>query len=329
MSEQKPAEKPWWDHWRPESDYPEGAAEIPPTTAPCEYCGPKCYRGAEHNARVEDNAKYTDDAAQPVEGSRELPVPCPDCGGSGQVSDSATCYECKGDGYLNLAGIAARAYAVLEESHTNVCRRLQEMSRPAANVEGSREMCECACHDQGEPWCEACYESDHLADHMPEDVPAAQPVEGPREPTCKCGHSAFMHWQQMFDCQSEECECERFAAPVEGPRCPHGWTGLACSHLISDGNGAAHCPDCGYIVPAAAPIEGPVSAPIPMTLEIEHQAHLTTIARCEVLEERIGRAEAALRWISIEAEGHGGVCTSIKNHADATLSPSHETGGSQ
>ena len=45
-------------------------------------------------------------------------------------------------------------------------------------------------------------------------------------------------------------------APVEGPRCPHGWTGLACSHLISDGNGAAHCPDCGYVV-VAAPVDRP------------------------------------------------------------------------
>ena len=64
----------------------------------------------------------------------EIPVPCPDCGGSGQVSDDASCFECKGDGYINLAGIAARAYVHLEESHTNVCRRLQELAEERDSV---------------------------------------------------------------------------------------------------------------------------------------------------------------------------------------------------
>lgn len=36
----------------------------------CEYCGPKCYEGAEHNARVEDGAKYKPPIADPVVGER-------------------------------------------------------------------------------------------------------------------------------------------------------------------------------------------------------------------------------------------------------------------
>jgi len=30
-----------------------------PAALACEYCGPTCYRGAAHNARMEDNAKWT------------------------------------------------------------------------------------------------------------------------------------------------------------------------------------------------------------------------------------------------------------------------------
>jgi hypothetical protein len=38
----------------PMTDNPAKAPE------PCEYCGPVCYRGAEHNARVEDNPRFDD-----------------------------------------------------------------------------------------------------------------------------------------------------------------------------------------------------------------------------------------------------------------------------
>lgn len=32
-----------------------------PKVEQCEYCGPICYKGAAHNAKVEDNAEYTDE----------------------------------------------------------------------------------------------------------------------------------------------------------------------------------------------------------------------------------------------------------------------------
>jgi hypothetical protein len=63
-----------------------------------------------------------------------FPVPCPDCGGSGQVSDDATCFECKGEGYIYLEPMAAKAYAALEESHTNVCRSLAELRADQAQL---------------------------------------------------------------------------------------------------------------------------------------------------------------------------------------------------
>jgi hypothetical protein len=40
--------------------------EHPAVPATCEYCGPACYGGAAHNARVEDGARYTDDPVPAV-----------------------------------------------------------------------------------------------------------------------------------------------------------------------------------------------------------------------------------------------------------------------
>ena len=54
---------------------PTVAAETP-AAAPCEYCGPVCYGGAEHNARVEDGAKK----AAPVQDEMVEYVICHDCG---------------------------------------------------------------------------------------------------------------------------------------------------------------------------------------------------------------------------------------------------------
>jgi hypothetical protein len=43
----------------------------------CEYCGPVCYRGAEHNARVEDNARFAE--AVPAVPAQVEPL-CVHCG---------------------------------------------------------------------------------------------------------------------------------------------------------------------------------------------------------------------------------------------------------
>lgn len=46
---------------------------VAPDEPTCEYCGPVCYRGAEHNARVEDNYKFTDPPDVPAVPAQEAP----------------------------------------------------------------------------------------------------------------------------------------------------------------------------------------------------------------------------------------------------------------
>jgi hypothetical protein len=51
----------------------------------CEYCGPICYKGAAHNARVEDNAKWTDDKV-------ELPPLDEECASPFKFNESVSDY---------------------------------------------------------------------------------------------------------------------------------------------------------------------------------------------------------------------------------------------